>query len=290
MRFFLLFASLLASCSAFSANNFYAAKKEAIRVYQDQQTSFYCGCDYRRQGKKLSPDWQSCGYSPRKQAKRGSRIEWEHVVPAWHFGHQLQCWQNGGRKNCSRNDPRFRAMEADLMNLVPAVGELNGDRSNYRFGMIAGEPRAYGRCDFEVDFKGKTTEPPENVRGDIARIYFYMRDTYGLQISRQQRQLLEAWNRQDPESDWERQRRTRIEKLQGTQRERQLVYGPPITPVNPQAFRKTTAAADSELSCDTLPRTCGKMTRCDQAMAALACGNTRLDRDNDGVPCEALCR
>ncbi|WP_086480419.1 endonuclease [Oceanospirillum sanctuarii] len=272
MRFLFFCASLVLSLSAIAAPNFSAAKKDAVKVYQGQETSFYCGCEYRREGKKLVPDWESCGYSPRKNANRGSRIEWEHVVPAWHFGHQLQCWQNGGRKNCTRNDPKFAAMEADLMNLVPAVGELNGDRSNYKFGMIPGEPRAYGRCDFEVDFKGKTAEPPENVRGDIARIYFYMRDTYGLQISRQQRQLLEAWNRQDPESDWERERKRRIEKLQGAKL-------PVASPTRP-----------SQLSCDELPKTCSRMTSCEQAQAALACGNERLDRDKDGVPCEALCR
>ena len=270
-----LSASILLSFSAIAAPNFSAAKKDAVKVYRGQETSFYCSCDYNYQGKKLVPDWESCGYKPRKQAKRGSRIEWEHVVPAWHFGHQLQCWQNGGRKNCTRNDPKFSAMEADLMNLVPAVGELNGDRSNYKFGMIPGEPRAYGRCDFEVNFKGKTAEPPENVRGDIARIYFYMRDTYGLQISRQQRQLLEAWNRQDPESDWERKRKRRIEKLQGVK----------AVPVKTSAPVSTS----NSLSCHSLPRTCGKMTSCEQAQAALACGNTRLDRDKDGVPCEALC-
>lgn len=274
MKSFFLVLTLILSATVHAADNFSAAKKDAIKVYKGQETSFYCGCDYKYQGKKLVPDWESCGYQPRKNAERGSRIEWEHVVPAWHFGHQLQCWQNGGRKNCADNDPKFAAMEADLMNLVPAVGELNGDRSNFKFGMIAGEPRAYGQCDFEVDFKGKTAEPAENVRGDIARIYFYMRDTYGLQISRQQNQLLEAWSRQDPEDDWERERKRRIEKLQGVRA--------------PQTQAK--APVKSNLSCDALPNTCGQMTSCEQAQAALACGNTRLDQDKDGVPCEALCQ
>jgi len=47
-----------------------------------------------------------------------------HVVPAWEFGHQLQCWQDGGRKNCGKNNPQFKKMEADLHNLVPAVGAV----------------------------------------------------------------------------------------------------------------------------------------------------------------------
>lgn len=34
---------------------------------------------------------------------------------------------------------------------------------------------------------------------------------------------------------------------------------------------------------------CGEMTSCEQAYACLNAGNGRLDRDNDGVPCESIC-
>ena len=74
-------------------------------------------------------------------------------------------------------------MESDLHNLVPAVGELNGDRSNLPFSMIEGEPREYGACDFEVNLAADRVEPRPEVRGNIARTYFYMSSTYGLPIS-----------------------------------------------------------------------------------------------------------
>jgi len=54
------------------------------------------------------------------------------------------------------------------------------------------------------------------VRGDVARIYFYMEDRYGLKISRKQRQLFEAWSKQDPIDQWEKERANRIELIQGT--------------------------------------------------------------------------
>ncbi len=41
--------------------------------------------------------------------------------------------------------------------------------------------------------------------------------------------------------------------------------------------------------CKNLPRTCGQMVSCEQAKQALKCGNTKLDRDKDGVPCESIC-
>lgn len=40
--------------------------------------------------------------------------------------------------------------------------------------------------------------------------------------------------------------------------------------------------------CPSLSATCGQLT-CDQAYACLAAGNGRLDRDNDGIPCESVC-
>lgn len=41
--------------------------------------------------------------------------------------------------------------------------------------------------------------------------------------------------------------------------------------------------------CKGLPSTCGQMANCEQAKQALRCGNTKLDRDKDGVPCESIC-
>lgn len=200
--------------------SFRQAKKVAVTIYKDNPVSFYCGCAYalkektNKKGKRLTPDWQSCGYTPRKNQNRAGRIEWEHIMPAYHFGHQRLCWQQGGRKACKK-DPVFRKMEADLHNLVPAIGEVNGDRSNFKFGMIEGEPRVYGACDMEIDFKAKRAEPPANKRGDISRIYFYMRDQYQLRLSKQQTRLLEVWNKMDPVDDWEKTRNEKIFQLQG---------------------------------------------------------------------------
>ncbi len=220
-----LFAALiwLFASTAFAEppSSFSKAKKLAAKHYNGHETTFYCGCDYGYIGKKLIPDIDSCGYEPRipvtrkgKLNRRALRIEWEHVMPAWVFGHQRQCWQDGGRKACKK-DKQFSMMEADLHNLVPAIGELNGDRSNYKFTMIPDEERKYGKCDFEVDFKGKLAEPMPSIRGDVARIYFYMRDQYDLKLSGQQTKLLEAWAKTDPVSDVERSRNERIKAVQG---------------------------------------------------------------------------
>lgn len=48
-------------------------------------------------------------------------------------------------------------------------------------------------------------------------------------------------------------------------------------------------SAASNQDCSGLPKKCGQMSSCAQAQKALQCGNGRLDRDNDGVPCESIC-
>lgn len=201
--------------------NFSEAKRLAAEVYLDHRETFYCGCSYND---KKQVDAASCGYQPRKNSTRGQRIEWEHVVPAHALGYTRQCWREPictnskgkaykGRRCCEQIDPEFRAMVSDLHNLVPAVGELNGDRSNFSFNMLEGEARNYGTCDFEVDPKLRKAEPMPSVRGDIARTYFYMEQTYKLPISDKQRRLFEAWDRSDPVDEWEQTRKARIDAI-----------------------------------------------------------------------------
>lgn len=212
IRFVLLLSLLLAgTAQAAAPRTFQEAKKAAWKLYASHPVEFYCGCRYS--GNKV--DLKSCGYVPRTNAKRASRIEWEHIVPAWVIGHQRKCWQNGGRENCARHDDAYRRAEADLHNLVPSIGEVNGDRSNYGFGWLPQAPSQYGACPMVVDFKARKAMPRQQVRGMIARTYFYMSERYGLRLSRQDRQLYTAWNKQYPVEAWERNRNQRVACVMG---------------------------------------------------------------------------
>lgn len=185
-------------------------------VHQPGEREAYCGCLITTQGKKWLADWQSCGYVPRKNAERASRIEWEHVVPASEFGQQRQCWQQGGRKNCSATDPVFVAMEGDPHNLVPVVGEVNGDRGNLKYGMLARDQGIrYGQCPSRVDFKASVFMPNPQFRGNAARTYFYFSQRYGLTLSKQRQQLFAAWSQADPVDAKECERNRRIAKKTG---------------------------------------------------------------------------
>ncbi|WP_315972991.1 endonuclease [Shewanella sp. NFH-SH190041] len=217
----ILLAALLLSpivqASPSHPTSFSQAKRIARQLYTHElpAVSFYCGCDIDTHNKKWRPELGSCGYHVRKQEKRANRVEWEHIVPAWEFGHQLQCWQHGGRKNCGKNDADFRKMESDLHNLVPAIGEVNGDRNNFRFSQWNARSGQYGQCTMVVDFKDRKAEPPVRARGAIARTYMYMQKTYGLKIASSQLKLFRAWDKTYPVTAQECRRDNAVAKAQG---------------------------------------------------------------------------
>ncbi len=206
--------------------SFSTAKKRMYnKVYFDHETTFYCGCAYSSK----VPDLSSCGLEVLADAYRAKRTEAEHIVPASEFGATRDCWAIGGRSYCEDNDPVFDTFHSDLhnltptvgeingdrSNLTPAVGEINGDRSNHSFGLIDGEARDYGSCDFERDLEDGRVEPTDDIRGDIARTYFYVEWMYGLELAPGQRVLFLSWHFADPVSEWERTRNERITELQG---------------------------------------------------------------------------
>ena len=208
--------------------SFSKSKKLLLKLYKDNPVPLYCSCSYK--GKK--PNLSSCGYIPKKDKKRANRIEWEHVVPAHAFGQFFSEWRDGhpkcvkkngkkfkGRKCAEKVNVEYRRMQADMYNLYPAIGEVNGRRSNYSMAIINGEKREFGKCDVEI--KNKKVEPKESIRGEIARTYLYMDSVYpdrGI-ISKKNRELFELWNQNDPVDEWECERAKRIERIQGNRNE-----------------------------------------------------------------------
>lgn len=214
----LLTVSLQGFAAPASFDQAKALAKTEMYFDRNEEGTLYCGCQWQwvgRSGGRV--DLPPCNYEVRSegQRNRAERIEWEHIVPASNFGRARQCWQDGGRSNCNRVDPVFNAMEADLHNLSPSVGEINGDRSNFRFGVLPDTPYRHGSCDFKVDFASRVAEPRDSVKGKVARIYFYMHDYYDLPMSDSQQRLLMAWALQFPVSDWELERDQRISKVMG---------------------------------------------------------------------------
>jgi deoxyribonuclease-1 len=210
-----------------TCTSFNESKKILLsQIYSDHHETFYCDSAFDTQ-KHI---FHNHGYIPIKDNTRANRLEWEHIVPAHAFGQSFKEWREGadecvdskgkpfkGRRCAEKLNYQYRYMQADMHNLVPAIGEVNGLRSNYSFSMIPDEERRFGFCDMEI--ADRKAEPPEDVRGNIARTYFYMDDAYpnrGI-ISNKNRKLFEAWAKQDPTDEWECERERRIRAIQGNE-------------------------------------------------------------------------
>jgi deoxyribonuclease-1 len=193
------------------------------KVYHNHRETFYCDSEFRVD-KTIS---NRNGYIPQKESKRANRMEWEHVVPAPVFGRSFEEWRKGhpecinskgkpyyGRSCARKTAALFRYMESDMYNLVPVIGEIKQLRSYYSYAIIPGEEREFGECDIEIE--GRKVEPRPDLRGDIARTYFYMDAAYpdrGI-ISQKNREMFELWTSEDPVSYWECRRTKRIERQQ----------------------------------------------------------------------------
>lgn len=154
-----------------------------------------------------------CGESFDSDRRQGYNIE--HVFPMSWVTNGLNC---GKRKQCRQRSTVFNKIEADLHNLYPSRVDVNRERSSFRFGVVNGEKRRFGRCDFEVNYRTRVAEPTESARGEVARAMFYMAHQYqdqGLVIFDKQAKLLLKWHRQDPPSKQEVKRNNAIERIQG---------------------------------------------------------------------------
>ena len=207
--------------------NFNKSKQALLKIHLNHPYTLYCNCKFI--GKTV--DLKSCGYKPYKDPKRAVRLEWEHVVPAQAFGQSFKEWRDGasscirgnkkfkGRK-CAQQNPEYAKMEADLYNLYPEVGELNGLRSNFsmtEFGKNDRRPssKTFGECRAIVS--ERKFEPMDAAKGVVARTYMYMDQAYpnrGI-ISQKNRKLFEVWDKLYPVTPWECQRAKSIEKIQG---------------------------------------------------------------------------
>lgn len=197
--FILIVAVPLVACNSPSA----AGQSGSYDYYEAKK--LFWGTLYARGGKTIY-----CGET--FNARKGKRINVEHIMPMSWAIKKLNCKD---RKSCRKTSQRFRQIEADIHNFYPSRRDINQARGSFPFGIIKGERRFYGQCDFEFDRKRRVVEPRVQVRGDIARAMFYMYDRYAIRIHSRQAQMLKQWNRQDPPDSFELKRNNVIEKLQG---------------------------------------------------------------------------
>ena len=220
-------ACVLAGEFGNQANDSFNKAKKVLQhqVYHDHRITFYCGALFDQQKNITLP----VGFTTQKHQKRAKKVEWEHIVPAENFGRTFAEWREGhpacvdskgkafkGRRCAEKVNLEYRYMQSDMYNLVPAIGAVNALRSNYNFRPLPEASSDFGSCEMKIE--DQKAEPPAQSRGAIARTYKYMEATYPrYRMSRQQQQLMAAWDRQYPVTPFECLRTKRIEALQGNE-------------------------------------------------------------------------
>lgn len=208
---YIFFLCFLYTVVNFSFGASFKSSKQSLEenVYPFKGETFYCKCKYSK--KSIKP--KGCNLKVNKFLNRKYRLEWEHVVPAHAFGHSFKEWRQPEKyckrekshkkispRKCAKRNKLYKEMESNIYNLVPTVGSINAIRSNYSFAELGENALTLCSNGFKI-LKNKVM-PPNNIKGDIARIYMYMSQKYpgrGI-ISKKNKKLFQAWNKLDPVS------------------------------------------------------------------------------------------
>lgn len=149
-------------------------------------------------------------------SQEGDMYNREHTVPQSWFG-------SGGIKS-------------DIVHVLPTDGYVNNRRSNYPFGEVSNATyqsnngySKLGSCKTS-GYSGTVFEPNDEIKGDIARIYFYMATCYETVAAgwghdvfstayngfeKWSLDMLMRWSKQDPVDDVETARNNAVYEVQG---------------------------------------------------------------------------
>ena len=88
--------------------SFNKAKKTLEReVYPSHRLTLYCGAKFDAKNNIIPLS----GFSHPKYKTRQRQLEWEHVVPAEHFGRTFSEWRDGHKECVDKKGNRFRGEE-----------------------------------------------------------------------------------------------------------------------------------------------------------------------------------
>lgn len=193
------------------------AEKQLNRIYKlaGKFSTFHCGCVFDKI-KQVFPNICERGNKTASKRKLSRTLEWVHMMPAHVFGGSLKCWSKDlctrvdgikveGAQCCSEVSPRYKKMESDMHNIFPAINRPSSieETLDPSFGGMW----EYKFCSGDI--------PSLNIRGNMARAYFYMSFQYKIPIPEKREDSLREWHFSDPPDDWELQRNDRIEAIQG---------------------------------------------------------------------------
>ncbi|MFN2360040.1 MAG: endonuclease [Marinobacter sp.] len=132
-----------------------------------------------------------------------------YIYPLSQVRSALDC---GTSSQCA-NDDRYRQIASDLHNIVPVRSRTEMRQRNALYEQLGPAGKA-DECGIRES--AQFFEPPETVKGDVARTVAYMVDTYDLPWAGATR-VFKSWNRMDPPDDRELTRHRQIAEIQGNE-------------------------------------------------------------------------
>ena len=203
---FLLILSVMLFARGYEApQNRSQAKKLMKMIHLDYKSTWLNGCNYYYDTTscmdKTIIDMASCNVSAHHQT-----MKWIQIVPDNFYGRNMRCMNEDicvseftgkpykGKLCCRFENAKYREMEAALYNLIPVVSAIADIQNGKASGKVEKPTRVIGNVKIDSSF----IEPPDNRKGDIARVYLYMDQQYDLQLTAQERELYEHWHQIDP--------------------------------------------------------------------------------------------
>lgn len=195
---FSLFAALAAPSLQAGGQNVFSDADEAIRtafwgsVYAGGGKTLYCG-------KTFADD-------------ENGALTATHIYNVKQIKSALRCLTDS---QCAVKTPQYSFMVADLHNIYPVIASMEASRRNAIFGELDDQGRKPNDLGCDTRATYHLIEPRDDVKGNVARAFFYMHQEYRLPIA-SELEMLKRWNAMDPPDEEEKARNARISLLQGT--------------------------------------------------------------------------
>ncbi|MDA3945181.1 MAG: endonuclease [Helicobacteraceae bacterium] len=180
------------------------AKKLIKMIHLDYKTTLLNDCQYIYDPKSCMDitivDTATCSVKQENQ-----RMQWIQVVPDTFYGRTMACMNKDicvseftgkayrGNLCCRQTNAEYRKMEADLFNLIPVVSAIAEQQEGKPFGEVEKPTSLIGKVKIDSNY----IEPPDELKGDIARVYLYMDQRYELHLSTAEKEMFQRWHKLD---------------------------------------------------------------------------------------------
>lgn len=138
------------------------------------------------------------------------KINFEHVVPSSRIKRHVGCTRP--RQWCANNHSEFKRCYGQLRNIYPVIPIVNLVRGSSNLNKVHGGDNVFKGIDikFEINEDGdRVIEPPNRVKGLVARSYLYMDKIDCISLSYLDKTTYEKWNLSYPVSRKERLKNAR---------------------------------------------------------------------------------